>query len=303
VSQESKTANFSWNAEGGLRIFIEFEVRDEDFDNAIKFRNVIIRLIYQSINRKSFITLASPDELDQYCPFKDSTASGKSSQQAKDSLDKISKEPQVNFANLGEMLQYDHSQGAAKPHIIDPNFILVLRQVSELDFELQIYSQEGQPLYKKAVDEALQYYTSNELYTMNWLDNQNHFAFKFRDEASVNALAYQLTVSIMQKMKKKKFEDILKEGAMSDWTSYYNPKQDYEEEVTAQPQYNGYIDYERDNVDFNEKNTFVEPTSFKELNHTNLALGKTIDRTFVTQENQISVYQSFDDDHFGVRSD
>ena len=305
VLQESKTVIFSWNAESGLRIFIEFEVKGEDFENAIKFRNVIIRLIYQSVARKGFVSLASPEELEQFCPFKDSTASGKSSQQSKDTLDKLSKEQQVIFANLGEMMQYDHSHGNATPHIIDPNFILLMRQISDLGFELQIYNQEGQPLYKKTVDQFLQYYTSNELYTLNWLDlqggNQVHFAFKFRDESSVNALAYQLTIAIMQTMKKKKLDDILKEGAMSDWTSYYgNPKQDYEEEVTAQPQYNDYIDYQRDQVDWTEKNTFVEPTSFKDLNHTNLALGKTIDRTFVTQENQISVYQSFDDDQFGV---
>lgn len=285
---------------------VEFEIRNDDFGDSVKFRNVAIRLIYQTISKKGFNLLSTPDELEQFCPFKDTTQQ-KEGQKIREVLEAILKEPHVGFSSIGELLSLDNTQPNSKPYLIDPNFIIVLRQTNDTEFEIQIYNQEAQQLYKKAINQHLQYYVNSDIPSLNWLDekggNQVHFQFKFNSEEPLSLLNYTMTIAVMQSMKGKKIEDIVKEGSMSDWEQYYaNPNQQYEEEVTAQPQYNDYVDYSRNQVDWNNSNTFVEPTSFKNINHSHLAQGKTLDRTFVTQENNISVYQTFEDDHFAVHS-
>lgn len=54
-----------------------------------------------------------------------------------------------------------------------------------------------------------------------------HFAFKFRDDTSAKNLSVIVPMCLMQVMKKKNFDDIVKD---SDWNQYYGNKNTQEEE-------------------------------------------------------------------------
>lgn len=300
ISSESKVI-YEWQAEGGLSIQIEFEVINQDFDDAIKFRNNITRLIYQAATRRPFNECQNLDEIERFCPVKDTTVE-RTPQAVLDSFNTIIKEGSVEFASIGELTSLDQSQVDSKPMIISPHFIFVLRTVSQFRYQLQIYDDKGSCIYTKDVNDQLQFYINSETNSMAWVDVKAgqlvHLSFKFREHQASKNLNVIINMSILQTTNNKKFDDVVKDN---DWMQYYDDrKSEVEEEATDSQQYQGYIDPHRMNTEFTGSNTFIEPTHFKNLNHTNLAQGKIIDRTFVTQDNNISVYQPLEDDSINV---
>ena len=301
---ESNKVVYEWRADGGLSIQLEFEITNQDFDDAIKFRNNIIRLIYQVATKRSFTDCHNIDDIEKFCPLKD-TASVQTPKPLLDAFQAITKDPLVEFASIGELTSLDPSQQDSKPIVISPHFIFVLRSVGHFQYQVQIHDDKGQNIYQLVVSQHLQFYINSETNSMVWADvkagQSVHLSFKFRENDASKTLNVILNMSIMQTMNNKKFDDVVKD---TDWMQYYgNHNEAEEEEATDQPRYQAYIDPHRMDTEFAPTNTFVEPTHFKNLNHTDLAQGKIIDRTFVTQDNNISVYQPLEDDSFSVSLD
>jgi hypothetical protein len=290
---------YEWQAEGGLSIQLEFEVVNQDFDDAIRFRNNIVRLIYQAAYKRPFTDCPNIDDIEKFCPMKDSTVV-QTPKAVMDAFQVIIKDNTVEFASIGELTSLDPSQADSKPMVISPHFIFVLRTVGDFQYQVQIYDDKAQCIYKLTVDQNLQFHINSETNSMAWMDMKAgqavHLSFKFRENDAGKNLNVVITMSIMQSMKQKKFDDVVKD---SDWMQYYgNTQEQVEEEPTDEGRYQEYIDTHRMDTEFVDTNTFVEPTHFKNLNHTDLAQGKVIDRTFVSQDNNISVYQALEDDSF-----
>lgn len=297
---ESNKVIYEWKADGGLSIQLEFDIVNQDFDDAIRFRNNIVRLIYQVATKRPFTECANIDEIEKYCPVKDTTTAQTPAAIA-ECFQRLIKEQGIEFASIGELTSLDPNQADSRPLVISPHFIFVFRTVGTFKYEIQIYDEKPEPVYRLVVTEQLQFYINNETNSMAWMDVKAgqaiHLSFKFREHDAGKNLSVVISMSIMQIINNKKFEDVVKED---EWKQYYgNTAETTEEEATDQPQYQAYVDPSRMAVEF-DHNAFVEPTHFKNLNHTDLAQGKVIDRTFVSQENNISVYQPMDDDSFNV---
>lgn len=302
MPQGSKSVIFEWKADGATFLQLEFVVYNEDFDHSIKFRNNIIRLLYQVANKRSFTECSNMDQIEQFCPMKD-TSVQKTPPEVTAAFEKLIGDNSVEFASIGELVSLKPEEADSRPVLISPHYIMLIRKVGDYDFEIQIYDQTAKQLYTVGVNEALKFYVNCDTNSLQWTDHKGgntvHLSFKLRESQASTTLQVILSMAVMQSMKKQKFDDIVKN---SDWNQYYGNASNQDEEVIDQPEYSKYVDNTRMDVEFSKDNTFVEPTNFKGLKHSDLAQGKTIDRTFVTQENNVSVYQAFDDDHFNVRS-
>lgn len=300
MPQGSKAVVFEWKADGGTSIQLEFVVYNDDFDTAIKFRNNLTRLLFQVATKKAFTDCANMDQIEQFCPMKD-TSVQKTPPEVTAAFEKLIADTSVEFASIGELISLKPEESDSHPVLISPHYILLVKRAGEYDFEIQIFDQTAQKLYSVAVNEALKFYVNCDTNSLQWTDQKAgqtiHLSYKFRESQSSNTVQVIMSMAVMQSMKKQKFDDIVKN---SDWNLYYGNASNQDEEVVDQPEYKKYIDNNRMDIEFSKDNTFVEPTNFKGLKHTDLAQGKTIDRTFVTQDNNVSVYQAFEDDHFNV---
>jgi len=309
INNANKTVSYIWNADAQLKVILEFEIIQDDFESAIKFRNVITRLLFQVDKKQGYAKVADTSIFESYCPIHDTAnaaAPARNTQtppQVLDAFQKLIKDTAIEFAAIGEMLSVDINQPEQPPTVISPHFIFLIKgTTNQFEYEIQICDENGNWVYKRLIAEELKYYINTDLNTINWMDvkaNQAvYLAFRFRDDSSAKSLSVIISMALMQSMKKKKFDDIIKETP--DWNQYYgyDSLKDNEEDTTTTPQYDGYMNMERGPVDWDPNMIYQEPASFKDMNHTNLAQGKTIDRTFVTQNNNISVYQAFEDDQF-----
>ena len=277
-----------------------------DFDEAVKFRNVFIRLIFQATTHKSWETEPSAEVFETFCTFKEAKPDEyKTPQGVKDIFAKLTKEATIEFACIGELLSLDAGHQNTKPIVISPHYIFSVRNVQAFVYEMQIYDENAACLYTKVINDELKYYINNDNNSVNWVDVKAgqliHLAFKFRDDNAAKNLSVIFSMSILQTLKKKSFDDIAKEGNNEDWKKYYGTPETEEDDLTNQSAYDGYVDYDRMDVEFTNNPTFVEPQSFKNINQTHLAQAKLQDRTFVSQENNISVYKPGQNDNFNVR--
>lgn len=294
VSKESRTVSYLWAADAAMKLEVEFEITDEDYDDAIKFRNVVIRLIYQVIHKKPYTELKEASEFDQYCPLKDGSDS-KTPAEVVATFQQLIVSPDVEFASVGQMLSLDPNQPNQEPFMIDPHFIFLIRGLGNFTYEIQIYDKHAAHVYKRVIDPDLKFHINTETNAINWMDVKGahsvYLSFKFRDDASKN-LSVIMSMSLMQYMQKKAFDEIAKD----DWHQYYgSPTTAAEDEPVNQPEYREYADARMD-MEFTKSSTFVEPKYNPNSRASDLAQGKTIDRTFIAHDNNISVYQARNED-------
>ena len=296
------------------KIALDFSHK-KNFEDAMHFRGIILRLIYENDNERPFEEADSDEEFLKYLTQKIDKApkaeAEEFSQNVKKNLAKLEADSRTKFAAYGSMIAYEqfNNQKSEAGHC-QSNLIIAIRQNSNFKFNIEVFDENLDPLVKKEITNQLHYMMDNQSKIFSWVDGTTDcnafqcFDFKFCDDSNTVNLEFVITTSILQNQNQMSYDQVIGQG--NNWSQFYDRQEVTEEsKMDEEKIYKSYKKSDKMHLEFipdnyHQKDEEVKPRRQSKISGEDVNLmiqAKLLDRTFVNKKDIIEVYKN-ESDHF-----
>lgn len=208
-----------------LRINIGFQIRQEDFNEAGKFKEVLARILYQCGNRKSWKNVCDEDEIEQVIKEKKDTK--KNIEKLDKALDKVaqnySNRPECRYIGSGFFGKLDVDDEDQKIEKLIEPALVVLSAASIGKGLLQIINSQGEIKYTKSINEDFYYYCDEKRKNFVWTDfNESSMCcYCFGIYKKETHILKLVVCSLMMEAHHGKGMTELFQENKDDWNDYY----------------------------------------------------------------------------------
>lgn len=279
---------YQFHVEDDFQIQVVFVIRNEDYEDAGQFREVVSRLLYQKVNRKPSSECADPQEIFQYIAQKDAPIQS-------DKLAKLQKElaadSSYEFVQTGQFAQSDPGRSDIDPAVILQTGLFAIVNRGKFVYEMVVMDEGKDGYHTKALNENLYYYFNEGLNSLTWIDLKGKdivcLNFKF-DKNVISSLKLLMSALLIQSVQKQSMEQLI-EKEKNNWDQYYLRGDNRIDEDEAQ-EYKKYRD-ERGYLDFEEEQFYPEKKPTPSGDIKDFVQGVTSQRAFVNRGDVVNVFK------------
>lgn len=306
---------FLWQLDKETTISIEFSNENHGLVDAVIFKELLCKLIFETIHQKPYTQVSKEEEFLKYCeacpfPFgpKDKTAKLEYPSLEEFKEDKPEKGEQMEFieisrllntlgqekgvllCNTGSLYSMDSNENY---QLMNKSVVLVVRDLGDFKYLLEIYDSKHKLLHTKAISSELNYHIDTEKNLFKWV----HFSEKGLELLALQFHAFNLTKSLQFLLNKCSFEankrELLQEVIVKkddrELVDNYFAQQPMEIEPELQKEF-----IEEEELVFQEEDlTLSFMNKDQSCDFRGLAQGKVIgDRAFALKGDVLSVYKT-----------
>lgn len=220
LSPQDRTISYKFFVEEDFQVRIVFVVNNEDYEEAGEFREIIARLLYQTIHKKPCADAEETEDIFGLIAQKNAPVQTDKLLKLQKTLeeDKI-----YEFVGTGQFAQNDPNRTDIDPEVILPTGLFAIVSRGNFAYEMSVVDENNDVFHTKALNENLYYYFNEGLNSMTWIDlkgtNIICLNFKF-DKNVIGSLKLVMSALLIQTVQKKSMQQII-EKEQNNWDQYY----------------------------------------------------------------------------------
>lgn len=231
---------FDFALEEKLHLLIEFPVENENYDVPAQFREILGKLIFQTINHKPIKACPEPEkEVARFIKAKSEPKieRPKIAEGWGEAMAGLEKKSEAILAGVGRFTSLNPQQKEEPPVVIFETAIIAVMRTGAFVSELQVLNEKLEAQYRKEIVEELYFYTDASRNSLTWVDMKNGKVVCFNFtlfEGDVQRLKSVINTCVLQQQKKQDIESLAKDGG--DWEKYYATESETSEKDEARIQ-------------------------------------------------------------------
>lgn len=292
ISPQDRQIIYEFYIEEKFQIQVVFVIKNEDYEDAGQFREILARLLFQTTYKKPSNEADNTDEIFRLITQKNVAT-------YTDKLVKLHKQlnddKKFEFVGIGRFAQMDPNNANTDPIVILPMGLFAIVAKGNFSYDIIVVDENNDVYHTKALNENLYYYFNDGLNSVTWMDLKGKdiicLNFEF-DKTTISGLKVLMSALLMQSVQKQSMEQII-EKEKNSWDQYYlrtDNRIDEEEndEYRKYGDQNAYLD-----VDADYKYPVKKPGMGGEIR--DFVQGVSSHRAFVNRGDIVNVYKYEDD--------
>lgn len=230
INPQERLIQYEFVLEDKFRIQVVFNIRNEDYEDAGQFREIVARLLYQTMNRKASSECKDSDEIFKMVDQKHTVDY---SEKLLKIFKRMNEDKKFEFVGIGRFAQTDINRQDIDPVVIMPVGVFAIEGKGNFTYEMLIIDENEEVYHTKSINENLYYYFNDGRNSITWIDLKGKeiicLNFEF-DKQPINDLKVLMSGLLIQTAQKQPLEQII-EKEKNGWDQYYlRPDNRMEEE-------------------------------------------------------------------------